>query len=608
MSAWLDGDSMTAPCVQWSAVTTLGVCALVCVATATSSGASPSSAVVRPSSSGAGSSSDATTTTAGSPASCDACPRREDHGALIVLDLYGTYAEMGRQEVELLGDEARVVRDLYAERWGGLVRAEGALGRLVDDVVFPVWSRFGGWREDSGFFAEAAGIARGLDAASGADGLRLLYGGVFGGGSTAFAATRSATRDGRALIGRNVDWSDEGGRRRPVVTRYHPSNGDLVHLTASWPLVIVPIVGVNAAGLAISINFFDADVMIGLGFPRLLYRRVLQRARTVDEALALLADGGNRGGAGILVLADAAGAIALAECTAKRCAVYRPAEDWLAQSNHTRTPSMQAHDEGRTADSDRRRVAMEAAVRPRLGTIDPATAAEILRDRSNTAFINDAAVANLRVLNAVVVDPHARVLWHSTARQPLAPFGAMIPLAVDEAGSRNAAGLPSLAADPRLGGPELAHEVEVVAAMRQASRLFATGRVGDAGAIWDRLAADPTSRLEPHRLAWTRARVRWSTGRDADADELLAAADVDDAPFEVRAYARVARAMLADREGRRSDGVGLYREADGYLATHAAYDAPLLVGPLHRWIHDGLGGGAAPGRMPAMPDLQCIPQ
>ncbi|MCC6766338.1 MAG: hypothetical protein IT293_16890 [Deltaproteobacteria bacterium] len=533
----------------------------------------------------------------------DRRPRREDHGALVVLDVYGTYEEMGRQQVALLGDEARAVRDLYADRWSGLVRSQGVLGRFVDAIVFPVWTGFGRWREDSGFYDEAAGMARALGAAGAADGMRLLYGGVFGGGSTVFAATRGATVDGRALIGRNVDWSDDGGRRRPVVTRYHPVNGDLPHLTASWPLVIVPIVGVNAAGLAISINFFDADVMMGLGFPRLLYRRVLQRARTVEEALALLADDGNRGGAGMLVLADAEGALALAECTAKHCAALRPGEDWLAHSNHARTPEMRAHDEGRTADSDRRLAAMEAAVRGRLGAIDPGAAAAILRDRSNTAFINDSTVANLRVLNAVVVDPRARLVWHGTTQQPLAPFGAFLPLAVD--GDAPGAAAP-IAADPRLAGPVLAREREVVAGMRQALRLFEGGRVGDAGAIWDRFAGEPATGLEPHRLAWARARVRWATGRLADADTLLATADDDGAPFEVRAYARVARGLVADRRGARADALRWYRAADAYLAAHPAYDAPLLIEPLRRAIRTGLAAPAT--AMPAMPDLQNIPR
>ena len=99
----------------------------------------------------------------------DGRPHREDHGALIVLDLYGTYEEMGRQEVELLGAEAREVHELYADRWGGLVRAQGMLGRFVNAVVLPVWASFGGWREDSGFFDESAGIARGARGGERAD-------------------------------------------------------------------------------------------------------------------------------------------------------------------------------------------------------------------------------------------------------------------------------------------------------------------------------------------------------------------------------------------------------------------------------------------------------
>jgi hypothetical protein len=144
--------------------------------------------------------------------------------------------------------------------------------------------------------------------------------------------------------------------------------------------------------------------------------------------------------------------------------------------------------------------------------------------------------------------------------------------------------------------------------MRQASRLYALGRVGDAGVIWDRLAADATTGLEPHRLAWTRARVRWSTGKLAAADALLADADVDTAPFEIRAYARVARALVADRRGERDAALRHYRAADAYLAAHPTYDAALLVGPLHRWIAAGLAAPATGARLPAMPDLQCIPQ
>jgi hypothetical protein len=528
---------------------------------------------------------------------------REDHGALIVLDLHGSYADMGRQEVELLGPLGRELHALYAERWAGVVRRHGLLGRLVNDVVLPLWGSIGWCREDSGFFAEATGIARALGAKD-TDGVRGLYGGVFGGGSTAFAATRSATADGGAIFGRNVDWSDDTGRRRPVVTRYHPDNGDMTYLTASWPLIFIPIVGLNEAGLAISINFFDADDMMGIGLPRLLYRRVLQQATTVAEGLALLAEGGNRGGAGIIVLADASGDLAIAECAAKHCAMYHPTDDWVVQSNHTRTAEMRAHDQGRTADSSRRQDAMAAAVQRHLGGITPPVAAEILRDRSNSRFINDSTVANLRVLNAVVVDPTAKTLWHSTVLQPIAPFGEMVPFAVDG----ETAGVPPLPADPRLGSEAFARQMEAVATMRQAARLFSAGRVGDAGRIWDRLAADESTLLEPHRLAWARARVRWSTGKLAEAEALLAGADVDEAPFEVRAYAIVVRAMIADRQGQRAQALHQYGRAEALLNAHAEYDAPMIVGPVRRWIREGLAAAGNPGPFPQMPDLQNIPQ
>jgi hypothetical protein len=529
--------------------------------------------------------------------------RRTDHGALIVIDLHGSYEAMGRQQVELLVPETRELGELYGDRWNGLVRSQGFLGRFVNGLVLPVWTTFGGWREDSGLFEETAGIARAL-AARDSDGVRYLYGGVFGGGSTVFAATGPATADGRALIGRNVDWSDDGGRRRPLVARYHPDNGDLVHLAVSWPLIVVPIVGLNEAGLAVSINFFDSDEMFGLGFPRYLYRRLLQRARTVDEALALLAESGNRGGAGFIVLADATGAVALAECSATRCAVFRPTDGWFGHANHSRTPEMRDHDEGRSADTDRRRRAMEAAVERYLGRITPEIAATILRDRSNSPFMNDATVANLRVLNPVVVDPARKLLWHSTTQQPLAPFGEMIPLTVDG----SAADAVPIAADARLGTDGMQSEVTTVAAMRQASRLFAVGRVGDAGMIWDRLAAEPSNGLEPRRLAWARARTRWSTGKLAEADALLADADVDQAPFEVRAHAKVVRAMIADRQARRDDALAHYRDAAAWLDAHAEYDAPALVGPLRRWIAEGVAAPALARRFPGMPDLQCVPQ
>jgi hypothetical protein len=144
--------------------------------------------------------------------------------------------------------------------------------------------------------------------------------------------------------------------------------------------------------------------------------------------------------------------------------------------------------------------------------------------------------------------------------------------------------------------------------MRQAERLFEAGRIGDAGRLWDRLAIDAADLLEPRRLAWARARVRWSLGRFPEAEVLLTAADVDEAPFEVRVHARVARAIVADRGGRRTEALDHYRRAAALLDAHPDYDATAVVRPVRTWIRTGLDGAATGGRFPSMPDLQAIPR
>ena len=118
MRARLGGGTLGARSIQRSAVTALGALALV----------------LAPSPARGGLGAD------GEPA-----PRREDHGALVVLDLYGTYEEMGRQEVRLLGDEARAAM-ATAERYSltgepglALMSAEAAMGGLPSNS--PDWLR-----------------------------------------------------------------------------------------------------------------------------------------------------------------------------------------------------------------------------------------------------------------------------------------------------------------------------------------------------------------------------------------------------------------------------------------------------------------------------------
>ena len=448
------------------------------------------------------------------PAS-DRVPRREDRGGLIVLYLYGSYEEMGREEARLLGQTAIDAETLYGDHWKGLLGRMGVGVKIANALWLPVLSWTGPFYEQSGMFAESLGIAQELGI-SRTDSVRLFYGGIFG-GSTSFVATRKATHGGGAILGRNIDWDDDGGLRRPVVVHYYPNNGDLAHISVGWQLGRIPIAGLNEAGLAVSINFFENDQMVGLNFPQFVYRRILQRSRTVNEAIDLLNSTRDLGGPGFVVLADAEGTIAMAECRPSGCAVYRPEGDWFAQSNYARTTEMVPPDRGRTPDAVRRRAAMEAAVRSHLGAITPEVAANILRDRSSSPYVNDSIVANLFVMNSLVVEPASRTLWHSTTNEPFTPFGEMVPFSpVGDARAKK------IDADPRLGEESMRHQGEVIASMRMATRLTDSGRSKEALALWDRIAQSNEAFVEPSRVAWARARILASIGSYQEADQLLA--------------------------------------------------------------------------------------
>jgi hypothetical protein len=507
---------------------------------------------------------------------------------------------MGRQHVELLGPLAREIYELQRADWARLVTGIGPAGRALDAVLPPFWARAWSPFESSGIYEEIAGMGEGLGV-SAAEAFRGVMG-VLGSGTTTLAATRSATADGAAIIAKNSDWTDLYGVRQPVVAHYAPTNGDLPHVMATWPLLNCPVMGVNSSGFAIGINFFMANQVLGIGPTQWPWRRALQKATSVQEGIHIFRRARNRGISGFFSLADAAGDIALLEVAPLRMAAARPRDDWFGQSNHARTKKMVPHDRGGSPDTDRRRQAMEAATKPHLGTITPEIAAAILRDRSNTPYINDSAVASVFSLNSTVVHAASRTLWHSTAKQPLAPFGEMVPFTP---GDNPSTAMP-IPADPRLGGEEMQHHAALIAQLRESVRLFDNGRIEESGAILDRLAGQEPA-LQPERLTWARARVLIALGRWDDAESLLATVDTDDTPFEIRAPAMIARGWVADVTGRRADALALYRRALACLDAHPQYNHAFTIAPMRGWIAAGLKAPRSARDLPQTPPLLGVP-
>ena len=510
-------------------------------------------------------------------------PSRRDLGDLIVLDVAGTYEEMGRQYAALLGPDLRRV---YQQQLHDHERAvaRGDFGASVlDRLGIPLWSGIGGAFDDSHLHDELAGMATGLGVPR-RDLMRALL--ALGGGSTVFAATRSATADGRALIGRNVDWDDALGARKPVVVHYRPSNGDLEYLAAGWPLVGLPTVGVNEAGFALSFNYFVTEPQVGMLLPQWPHRRALQTARTVEDGIRVFTEARERGISSFMVMADAAGDLAMVECTPAQCAVFRPDGDWFGQANHARTPEMIPFDRYRSPDSFDRRAGMEAAVTRRLGRLTPATAAEILRDRSTHPWANESNVANLAVLNAAIVHPASRTLWHSTTMQPEAPFGEFVGFSL----AKDAPPPANVPASPLLASDAMAHERATVAKARLALHALDDRRWAEAREGFDALLAETPPILDRSRLALGAGWARFGEGDCAGAPAALAPALATEAPVESRIYATELVALCADRTGDRAKAAQLHRETLALIDAHPEWN---VFDPVAALARDGVAGRVA---------------
>jgi hypothetical protein len=497
--------------------------------------------------------------------SCPDAPSRRDAGDLIVLELCGSYPEMGRQQAELLGDDLRRAFEWQRARYARGLDHGGVGAQLLDAVGIPLWSGIGGRFEDSHFHEELAGIAAGLGVPR-REVMRALL--AVGAGSTVFAATRSATADGRALIGRNVDWDDQLGRLRPLVMRVRPTNGDQAHLFVGWPLSGLPTIGVNEAGFALSFNYFETDPQVGMLLPQWPHRRALQVARSVEEGIGIFTGARLRGIAAFMVMADAAGALAMVECTPARCAVFRPDGDWFGQANHARTAEMEPFDRYRSPDSFDRRAGIERAVEPHLGRLTPALAAAILRDRATHPWPNASNVGNLAVLNAVVVHPASRTLWHSTTMQPHAAFGAYEGFTLAE-GAPPPAPLPS---SPRLAGEAFARERAAIAGGRAALHALAGDRPRDASAELEALLAETPPVLDPARLAVGLALARLRAGDAGGASAALEPVLEERTSDEIRIAATSLGALAADRLGQRERAVALHREALALVEAHPEWN------------------------------------
>ena len=369
-------------------------------------------------------------------------------------------------------------------------------------------------------------------------------------GCSAFAASGRGTRDGHLLIGRNFDFEGpEIFDREKVVLFFRPT-GKIPFASVAWSGMTGAVTGVNAEKIYVSINAARTDDPGQVGVPvEVLLRQILENARSIDEVVA-------RVRAPVLVpdlylVGDGkTGEAVVIERSPTRLEVRRldPAQGWLALTNHARSPAFAGDARNdhleRYLTSGARLARLEELLAARAGTLDPAGALALLRDKRGPGdqplgLGNRNALDAIIATHSVVLDATNLVLWVGVGPHLLGKFVAF-DLQRELLGAAAAGGRPApadLPADPIVDSAEFAGYRQAQAALRVADELRGRGLYD--GAIDQAriaIAAEDAS-PEAHKLLGD---LLWRRG------------DRDQARSEYRRFLALHPPYLADVEAARA--------------------------------------------------------
>jgi len=308
---------------------------------------------------------------------------------LKIIELSGSPRSMG----EAFGEQLRAsVHELYAIRLQSallqahehgrrdateehLLRMARASLRITADYDPPTAEELEGLARGAGLTVEQTMAMNGMTDLR--DALSWWEGGELFGGCTAIVAQRDVTLGGKLLAGQTWDLGTDNMPFVVAVRRSPASGPRSVCLTTAGCL---PFLGVNEAGVAVgTTNLRTRDARPGVVYVTLIDRAL--RSRSVAEAVGSVATS-PRAGAHFFYFADAAGAAAALECTAKRVDSVDVMGGVFVHTNHCLVP---AHvgmdvDEANTS-SKARRVRMTALAEARRGALDVEALKSFFADR-----------------------------------------------------------------------------------------------------------------------------------------------------------------------------------------------------------------------------------
>ena len=311
-----------------------------------------------------------------------------------IIELHGTAAEMGAQHAKQLADTILLLHEKYLKVFiGSPTKRFLALGaaRAFAQKFLPE------------HLAEVTGMAEQVhidvdDAVLAQCFLDLMPMAA----CSTITLPADAAPDHIARFGRNLDFPSLNlADKHTVIFIVRPSDGRYGFAAVGWPGMIGVLSGMNEHGLALANMEVDRPALFPVAMPYiLLYRTVLEKCKTVDEAIALL-EKTPRQTPNNLMLMDADGHRAVVEIKPSGIAVRRAKEgSSLISTNHQRGADFD------TAGQCDRYDYLHDASRAEFGKIDEKELQRMLSLASQGNF----------TLQSMVFEPANRVIYLSAGK------------------------------------------------------------------------------------------------------------------------------------------------------------------------------------------------
>jgi predicted choloylglycine hydrolase len=352
----------------------------------------------------------------------------------------GTPYEVGRLQAEMLKDDAE--RNKYLTPT--LPFLEGYTRREADRALAYFDAHCPGIREEIQGAADAFGVPvqeiAFLGGRSQENGSSAIPVGRTEGGShcSHFAVLPSASEDGHVYVGRNVDCGPDDLDLRLCTTRVH---GKPAHIGFS-DMIFGRVEGINEHGLCVTTSWGAPGVWLeGEGLPYFAaVRAILDRCRTVDEALDVVADLPIAWCTNFIV-ADRSGEAALVEVAYAHRGVRRigpgSADQFLCATNHYTLPEMKPYDVRRLRQSVTRHQTITSRLGSAVACVDRNTMRSLLSEPMPEGVCLHHYSSGLGALWSMVFDVTDRTAEicfgaPDSPRNPYRPFGLRDPVGLTE--------------------------------------------------------------------------------------------------------------------------------------------------------------------------------